>query len=137
MIKNFLKTAFRNLLRNKTSSIINILGLSVGLAVFIAIGLFIQLELNFDKFNENYDRIFRIEQNYRAGGSEQHLIGAPPHLSPVLIEKFPEIETATRFVPGGALITTKENNKFEEDNIVFVDNEFLDIFTVHKLKAKR
>jgi len=62
MIKNYLITAFRNISRNFGYSLINFIGLSVGICVFILINLFVINEYSFDKFNKNYDRIYRFEE---------------------------------------------------------------------------
>ena len=60
MIKNYFKIALRNLVRHKSFSLINIVGLSVGMICFILIGLWINDELSFDKYNENYSQIYRM-----------------------------------------------------------------------------
>ena len=62
MIKNYLKVAWRNLVKNKASSFINIGGLAVGMAVAMLIGLWIWDELSFDKYHQNYDRIAQVMQ---------------------------------------------------------------------------
>jgi len=69
MIKNYLKIAWRNLIKNKTSSLINISGLAVGMAVAMLIGIWIWDELSFNKYHKNYDRIAQIMQNQTANGS--------------------------------------------------------------------
>ena len=63
MLSNYLITAIRNIRRHKLYSFINIFGLALGLCVFMLIALFIQFELGYDKFHENHDRIYRIEQD--------------------------------------------------------------------------
>src|ERR1700761_151974 len=68
MIKNYLKIAWRNLVGNKTHSLINIVGLSVGMAVAMLIGLWIWDELSFDKNFKNYDRIAQVKQNVHQNG---------------------------------------------------------------------
>jgi putative ABC transport system permease protein len=69
MIKNYLKTAWRNLIKNKVNSFINIAGLSVGMAVAILIGLWIWDELSFDQYHQNYNRIAQVEQNLKNNGN--------------------------------------------------------------------
>lgn len=68
MLKNFFKTAWRNLFKNKSSSFINISGLAVGMAVAMLIGLWIYDELSFDKYHKNYDRIGQVMQNQTSNG---------------------------------------------------------------------
>jgi putative ABC transport system permease protein len=72
MIKNYLKTAWRNLIKNKVHSFINIVGLSVGMAVAILIGLWIWDELSFDKSFKNYDHIAQVKQNVPNNGEVQN-----------------------------------------------------------------
>src|SRR6202012_1661891 len=69
MIKNYLKIAWRNLVKNKASSFINIGGLAVGMAVAMLIGLWIWDELSFNKYHQNYDRIAEVMQNETYNGT--------------------------------------------------------------------
>src|ERR1700712_2906577 len=69
MIKNYLKIAWRNLVKNKVSSFINIGGLSVGMAVAMLIGLWIYDELSFDKYHKNYDRIEQVMEHQTSNGN--------------------------------------------------------------------
>lgn len=68
MIKNYLKIAWRNLIKNKSSSLINIGGLAVGMAVAILIGLWIYDELSFDRYHQNYNKIAQVMQNQTWNG---------------------------------------------------------------------
>lgn len=77
MVKNFLKIAWRNLLKNKASSVINIGGLSVGMAVAMLIGLWIYGELSFDQYHKNYDAIARVMQNQTLNGETSSLKAMP------------------------------------------------------------
>src|SRR5205085_5566728 len=73
MIKNYFKVAWRNLVKNKVFSFINIIGLATGLTCFILITLYVSDELSYDRYNDKADRIFRINAFIRLGGSEQKL----------------------------------------------------------------
>jgi putative ABC transport system permease protein len=66
MIRNYIRTALRNLLRNKSASVINILGMTIGLCSCILIGMYIRNELNYDRFQAKGDRIFRVIMEYSA-----------------------------------------------------------------------
>src|SRR6202008_4727975 len=77
MIKNYLKIAWRNLVKNKAHSLINITGLSVGMAVAMLIGLWIWDELSFDKYHKNYDSIVRVMKNQTANGEVNSLKAMP------------------------------------------------------------
>ncbi|HEM49348.1 MAG TPA: hypothetical protein ENO27_03960 [Caldithrix sp.] len=96
MFTNYLKIAFRNSLKNKISSIINITGLTIGLAVVITIAVFISHELSYDKFHENADRTYRII-NGKADDKDSYA-GTSALLGPFLQSDIPEILSYTRLV---------------------------------------
>jgi len=73
MLRNYLLSAWRNILRNKLYTVLNIVGLSIGLATFIFILLYLRDELAYDKHHENHERIFRIESDFTIAGSNEFL----------------------------------------------------------------
>jgi putative ABC transport system permease protein len=77
MWKSFIKSSFRVLVRHRAFSLVNILGLALGISVFIALALYIQFELSFDKFHVNADRIYRIEQLMDEGNRMERMVGTP------------------------------------------------------------
>ena len=77
MLKNYFKIAWRNLLRNKTSSIINISGLAVGMAVAMLIGFWVWDELSFDKYHKNYDHIAQVMQHQKENGKIETFLSMP------------------------------------------------------------
>src|SRR5690554_698218 len=96
MLKNYFKVAWRNLLRNKTFSLINILGLAIGLASFILIALFVADELSYDRFNEKASRIYRINGDVRFGGNDLRLAVSSDMMGPTLKNDFPQVEQFVR-----------------------------------------
>jgi len=98
MWRNYIKTSIRNLIKHRSNTIVNILGLSFGLAIFIALALYIQFELSFDNFHENADRIYRVEQIMNEGDRIERMVGCPTPLWQALKNDFPEIESSMRFV---------------------------------------
>src|ERR1700754_3465703 len=88
MIKNYLKIAWRNLIKNKAHTFINVTGLSVGMAVAIIIGLWIWDELSFDKYHSNYDRIAMIKQNLTNNGETTTQSTVPYPLAAELRNKY-------------------------------------------------
>ena len=78
MIKNYFKTAWRNMTRNKTSSFINVAGLSIGIACVLMILVYIQNELSYDKFHKDADRIFQVTLKGNIGGQEFWAGNTPP-----------------------------------------------------------
>jgi len=97
MLRNYIITVLRNLVRQKIYSFINILGLSIGLACFILIMLWVSDELGYDRFHENANHLYRIyEKQYYSGGEEFKVFATPEPLAAALEETFPEIVSATR-----------------------------------------
>jgi putative ABC transport system permease protein len=129
MFKNYLKVAFRNLLRNKTFSIINISGLAIGLCTCLLIGLYIWDELSFDQFNEKHSRIYRINSEIKFGGTETKLATAPDPMGPTMAKEYPEIEKSVRFRNYGSFLVKKGNQNLKENNIIFVDKEVFEVFS--------
>ncbi|MCK4346129.1 MAG: ABC transporter permease [Bacteroidales bacterium] len=136
MFWNLLKTTFRNLIKNKAFILLNVLGLTIGLAVFSAIVLFIQYEFSYEKTHKHIDNIYRIEQFWTGGGQKQNMCGTPPPLCPVLINDFPEIEKATPISIWRSIIVENEKHeKMRESTILFVDKDFLEMFTINRISG--
>ena len=93
MFKNYMKIAFRNVLRNKTYSFISIISLTVGMAVFLLITLFNQYELSFDRYHENADRIYRIGYDLKGLYIQAD---TPSILAPTCVEEIPEVLASVR-----------------------------------------
>ncbi|MFZ1289074.1 MAG: FtsX-like permease family protein [Melioribacteraceae bacterium] len=130
MLKNYLKTALRNIKKNKAYSIINISGLAIGMSCFIIIALYIKYELSYDKFHNNSERIYRIDlkSDFTNIGSDMYnMIPAP--LAEVLKSDYPEIEYVTRLrkESHSPLIKLGENS-YIEDNFFYSDPDFLEMF---------
>src|SRR5688572_13611333 len=88
MFKNYFKTAWRNLTRNKGYSFINIGGLAIGMTVAILIGLWIYDELSFDKYHNNYNRIAQIRQNFISNGEVTTAVSVPPVMAQELRDNY-------------------------------------------------
>lgn len=132
MIGNYIKTAFRNLIRNKTYSFLNILGLAVGMAVCILILLYIQHELSYDKYHRYGDRIYRVSRTYLDGdGSIQsELASVAPSFIPLLEENFPEIEHCARLFKGKDNVLRYEEKSFVETGLYYAEDDIFEIFTI-------
>lgn len=130
MFKNYFKIAWRNLLRNKTFSIINIVGLAIGLACFLVIALYVLDELSYDRFNKNADRIYRINTDIRFGGSKMHAAETSDMMGQVLKKDYPQVEQFTRIYNNAGPRLIKKGNVFiKEEKAVYVDSTFFDVFT--------
>ncbi len=131
MFKNYLKIALRNLLRNKTFSLINIIGLAIGMACCLLILFWIIDEMNYEKVHEKRDRIYRIACELNLGGRTDQLAPLMPPLAPLAKEGIPEIENSVRFglSPQRSSIIEYEDIRYTEENLYFVDQSVFDIFT--------
>lgn len=108
MIKNYIKTAFRNLLKNKGFTAINILGLALGLATCLLIVFYVFDELSYDRYNAKGDRIYRINNDIKFGGIENSYAVSPAPMAAALKASFPEVEQVVRFRMRGGFQVKKE-----------------------------
>src|SRR6201992_3505287 len=97
MLKNYLRVAFRNLWRHKGFSILNILGLTIGMSACFLIFLYVKFELSYDNFHSKGDRIYRIVTDIVNPSETLHLNDAAPAMPVAAKRDFPEIEKALRF----------------------------------------
>jgi putative ABC transport system permease protein len=126
-MKNFLLLSYRNILKQKISSIINIIGLAIGFAGFIIIGLYVYDEMKFDKFHENKSNIFRLTGHMV--GDKDPFVCFPAPLYTRLGDEHPEIEKIVRIFsfPGDYIFY--EGEAFQENGIIFADPAFFDVFS--------
>ena len=131
MFKNYFKIAWRNLVKNKTFSFINIIGLASGLACFILIALYVADELSYDRFNEKAGRIYRINSDIIFGGNELHLAVASDPMGAALKKDYPQVEEFVRFFTSGGSKLIKKGNEFiRENNVAHADSTLFDVFTI-------
>ncbi|NUM80387.1 ABC transporter permease [bacterium] len=128
MFQNYLKIALRNLLKHKTYSLINISGLSIGLACSALIGLYVWDEWQYDRFHVRYDRIVRFVTDETSEGTTHYLATTPAPLTPAIRADFPEVEAVTRLYPYNAAVKFGEN-EFREPHFFFADPEAFQIFS--------
>ncbi len=125
--------AWRNILRNKVNSSINIAGLAIGLACVILITLYIQDERKFDRFFGNVNRIYQVNLDGNFGGQQFYTNGTPPPVGAALQNNFPEIKAYTRMYALGTQVvsnsvTSKKQNHFTERTLFGVDSNYLQVF---------
>jgi putative ABC transport system permease protein len=128
MLKSYFKIAIRNIVRFKLYSLINIVGLSVGIAACMLIMLWVQDELTFDRFHKNIDNIFRVI-NYQ-GNLENCGAGTPAPLGPAMKEEMPDVVHFVRFASAPRKVVVKYGkNIFYENRISFADPLVFEVFT--------
>lgn len=128
---NNFKISFRNLWKNKSTSIINLIGLTVALTSVAFIAIWVHHELSFDKFNKNYKNIYMVASEWKySDGKSDFIMETPTPLGPYLKENFPEVIQTTRFEKqfGGRFLEA-DNKKFIEQGFA-IEPSFFDIFTV-------
>lgn len=128
MIKNYFKSAFRNLWKNKLYSSINIIGLAIGLATCLLIGIYITNELSYDKFNVNADRIVRATMEYGQSGTVNKVATTGTKPGPQFKRTFPSIEEYARTYLGHGIVKNGEM-VFDESRLLYADPSFFTIFS--------
>ncbi len=135
MLKNYFKIAFRNLQKYKSYAFINIFGLAVGLASCILIALYVQDELGYDDFHEHAERIVRLVEDRNDEGRESRLAITYGPLAPALEEDVAAVEHTVRVLPFSLLVHRDATTKFQEDQFVFVDSTFFEVFSFPLLQG--
>jgi putative ABC transport system permease protein len=130
MLRNYLKTAIRNLWKRKSFSLINIVGLAIGMAVSFLILLYVLNEVTYDRFHENHDNIYRIATKIDAQGRHLEVGSVPAPLGPALVDQFPEVVRAARLHEFGTRIVSYEKKVYEEPRIFHADPYLFDVFTI-------
>jgi putative ABC transport system permease protein len=129
MITNYLRVALRNLGRSKAFSLINIIGLAVGIACCIAIILYVRDELSYDRFNEFADRIYRPTLHGTVNGHDLSSARSPSGMGPAVRHDLPEVDAYTRLAKSGATVVRYENKTFVEERFFGADSTVFEVFT--------
>jgi putative ABC transport system permease protein len=134
MIKNYWRIALRNILRYRTFSVLNILGLSTGIICFMIILLYIQHEMSYNKHIPDADNQYRmVEIQTMPGVGEQHVAVTMAPLGPALVSDFPEVVSAMRINRGYGLNVNHKDRSFIENNFAFADSTVFDMMNVKLL----
>jgi putative ABC transport system permease protein len=129
MLKNYFKIAWRNLVRNRAFSAINITGLAIGLASCMLISLYVLDELSYDRFHEKGDRIVRVVFKGIMQGGEMKEAHVMPPTAAALKADYPEVQESTRLRQGGSPLVLLNQKLYTDDRLAFVDSNFLQVFT--------
>jgi putative ABC transport system permease protein len=136
MLRNYLKTALRNLRRHPGYTAINLLGLALGLTVVLQIFLFVQHELGYDAFHERSEDIYRVTIDGSFSGTELSAPVTPAPMTAALVSDFPEVETGTRIFPfANEQMIRKGDVNILEDGFLIVDSTFFDVFSFDLLQG--
>lgn len=135
MLKNMLKIAIRNILKERTYSFINILGLTIGLTSTVFIMLYVADELSYDKYHKNGDNIYRVVSNIQEPDNAFTWSVAQVPLAPELRNKYPEVENYARVSGQGRLKLKYEEKEFYEEDIYMADSTFFNVFTYNFIEG--
>ncbi|MFT3705395.1 MAG: ABC transporter permease [Agriterribacter sp.] len=135
MFKNYLKIAIRSLWRNKGFSVINIVGLSVGIATCLIIMMYVSNELSYDRYNDKSDRMVRVYFQGDVQGEIMKESSVMPPVAQALKADYPEVEAATRTRQYGRPKIVYNNQTFRDDDFAFVDSNFFQVFTLPLIKG--
>lgn len=143
MLKNYIKIAFRNLIKSRVYTFINVIGLSVGIAGFLMIAMHVEDELSYDKFHEKSDRVYKFVLERLYPDHVTRYAFTPHSFSEVLVRDFPEVTNATRIFGGGGnnpvfvryVNEAGEEKVFEETQLIAADSTFFDLFSFQLLKG--
>lgn len=134
MYKNYIKIAWRGLVRSKLYSIINIAGMAVAMAVFMLIFLYVTRETSYDRYNDKSDQIHRVVSNLTVPGSYFEFALTPPNLGPSFVRDFPEVLSQVRLTESGGTLHYGEKS-FAENSIVYTDQTFFEFFDIPLLQG--
>src|SRR3954453_115398 len=137
MIKNYFKIAWRNLMKYKYISFINLFGLTVGLTCCLLITTYILNELSYDRYNENADNIYRVTRTFynQQGVQSLKLASISPPFGYYFPTDFPEIKKMTRLLDNGLTPLRYKDKLINANNVCFADENFFDVFSVKVLKG--
>lgn len=131
MFKSYLTVAVRNLVRQKGYSLINLSGLSIGMACCILILLFVQDELRYDRYHEKADQIYRLASELAVGGKEIRMARTSPAWAAPLAGDYPEVLSTVRIkTPNSRWLIKHEEKEFWENGFFFADSTVFDIFSL-------
>ena len=136
MFRNYFKIAIRNILRSKGYSLINILGLAIGITCAVLIYLYINFETSFDNYHKDVNRIFRVNTHAVSQVEESSSAKTSGPIGPSLKETFPQIKTYTRILPLSPGLVKYEDKMFYEERM-FADSELFEIFTTTFIRGSK
>ena len=130
MLRNYFKIALRNLVKQRFYSVINVLGLAIGLAACLLITMFVLDELSYDRFHKHAARIHRVHTSFQMGGQGGRYPLAAAPLAQTISETYPEIENAVRLRTERNVLIYHDNEAYYEEDVTYADSSLFDVFTL-------
>ena len=135
MFKNYFIIAFRNLLKYKLHSIVNILGLSVGIAISILTLILVQDEMSYDKYNEDWQRIYRVNRTSEIDGTLMDGAVTPIALGGAMLEEIPQVEKVVRLLKGSHKRVSYGDIHLSAEEFYYADDSYFSVFTIPLIKG--
>jgi putative ABC transport system permease protein len=136
MIKNLIKTAVRYIFNHIGYSLMNILGLTLGITSALFLIIYAANEISYDRYHEKADRIYRVSSKITEPDDQFTWIVAQIPFAPQVAQDYPEVEAYVRFIGMGRTLFTYEDKEFNEENFYFADSTLFDVFTYKILKGE-
>lgn len=135
MLHNFLTITLRNFYKTRYYTLINVFGLTVGITACLIIFLYVRFELSYDRFNENADRIVRVDWDLQMAGTRTYNAAVTPPMAEAFVRDYPEVEAAARMRYTGSSQFKVDTEAISDWRIVYADNSLFSIFTIPFVKG--
>jgi putative ABC transport system permease protein len=136
MLKNLIKTAFRHILKHLGYSVLNILGLTLGITSAIFLIIYVADEVSYDRYHEKADRIYRVSSTIKEPDDQFTWIVAQIPFGPAVVHDYPEVQSFVRFINMPRALYKFEDKEFNEENFFYVDSTLFDIFSYKVIKGE-
>jgi putative ABC transport system permease protein len=136
MLKNLLKTAVRHILKHFGYSILNILGLTLGITSALFLIIYVADEVSYDRYHEKADRIYRVSSTIKESDDQFTWIVAQIPFGPQVAKDYPEVQASVRFINMPRALYKYEDKEFNEENFYYVDSTLFDIFSYKVIKGE-
>jgi putative ABC transport system permease protein len=130
LLKNYLLSLARNAARDKFFTILNLLGLAVGITASILIFIYIRDQVTYDRHHVHYDRIYRLESDFFINEKQDLFALTQLPMAPTLKDEYPEVEEYARILPQQDLYFERDEDTFKEDSLAFADSTIFKVFTI-------
>ncbi|MCS4436652.1 ABC transporter permease [Aquiflexum gelatinilyticum] len=130
MFSNYLIISFRNFYKFRFYTLINVLGLTIGITACLVIFLYVRFELSYDKYHKNADSIMRVDWDLQMGEEQNYQASVTPPVAQTLVAEYPEVEAAARFRYLGSFQFKREIENFIERRVIYADNDIFRIFSI-------
>ncbi len=135
MLKNYTLVALRNITRQKFYALLNVLGLTVGIAACLLITLYVKDEIGYDRFHQDVDRMYRVNLDAKLSAQEIAVAVSSPPLAPALVSEVPEVESAVRVMIAGNPVMKYGEKSITQENVFFADSNFFTFFSFPLLEG--